>query len=151
MTRPLVPVAGDLLLSGAAQDRLDQNRLVGGCGGQGAQLGQGAVEHEVGWNDAQTFIQTRAFDFLVDRARQGGQTRQIGVGVFLGLDLVLAVQEVGDIVIGPLKLVDDIGRARRAASIFELVRCGRLAFQTVLDDLAIELVGAIQGRRIDGL
>jgi hypothetical protein len=101
------------------RDRGDQGRGGGVDAEHGLELDQGLVDGEIGRNDAQGRVTLRDFDFLVEQTAEVLQTRQIGVRVSLGLDDVLVIEEVRQVLVGAGQLRDDIGRAAVGAVVGE--------------------------------
>ncbi|MNS80822.1 hypothetical protein D3C72_1145190 [compost metagenome] len=115
------PVAGDVLLGGAARQRLAHDRVGHRRAGNGAHLGQGAIDDEVGRHGAGGEVRLHPRPLVVHALGEVRQARQIGVGVLGALDAVLAVKEVGDLLIGAAELADRIGRRVHAAAVGEAV------------------------------
>ena len=89
---------------------------------------------------------------LVDGGSQLGKAGEVGLGVGFGVDGMLSVEEVRQVVEGrSAHLIEDVGIARSAAGVFELLGRGDLLAQGVEDDVAVELVGRRQGAGVERL
>ncbi|MNR14965.1 hypothetical protein D3C85_1314690 [compost metagenome] len=115
------PVAGDVLLGGASGQGLGHDRVHHGRAGDGAHLGQGAVDDEVRRHGPGGELGLHPRPLGVHALGEVRQARQIGLGVVGRLDAVLAVEEVGDLLIGAAELADRIGRRVHAAAVGEAV------------------------------
>ncbi len=112
--RPAGPVAREPRVPRLARQRLHQHRLAGLQVPQGLQLRQGQVQAEVRREDPARGVMPLAVDVLLDGERKGLQPVEIGLGVLRRLHLVLVVQEVRDVLVGPGQLADHIGRVAAA-------------------------------------
>ena len=144
------PIAGDLVLLGAADDGLDDRRLGGRGRGEGLHLDQGLVDDEVRRDHAVGDVLAGDGGLLVHQASETLHPRQVGVGVRLGLDRVLGVQEVRHRLIGAGQLAQHIGRAGAAAAIAELPIALVLDGQHELHGVVVDGVHALEGLAVDG-
>ena len=144
------PIAGDVLFLGAAGDRLDQRRFGRRGVGEGLHLDQGLVDDEVRRDHAVGDVALGDQGLLIHQAREALHPLQIGVGVGLGLDGVLGVQEVGHLLVAARQLAQHVGRARTATRIGELAIALVLDGQGELDRVVVDRVHARQGLAVDG-
>ncbi len=94
---------------------------------------------------------TRPLGLLVEHGGEGLESRQIGVRVDGGLDLVLSIEEGWDVLIGAGELAQHIGRATAVFAEVEL-RIGRGgALKPINHRLIVGGVQAGQGGGVEGL
>ncbi len=115
------PVAGNALGGRLLGQGLGHRTVGARQRPQGLHLRQGLVEHEVGRRDAVGDVLVKAVGLLGDDAGKGVHARQEGLGVGLGLDRVLAVEEIGRRAIGAGQLAEDVGAGAAPAAEAELV------------------------------
>ncbi|MNS67578.1 hypothetical protein D3C72_1008330 [compost metagenome] len=144
------PVAGQVLLGRAARQGGGHDRVGCGRAGDGAHLGQGAIDDEVRRHGPGGELGLHPRPLVVHALGEVRQARQIGLGVVRRLDTVLTVEEVGDLLIGAAQLTDGVGRGREAAAVGEAVP----HHQGVAEELQRVVIGLL-GRRqltlVDGL
>ncbi len=135
---------------GLADQELDQRRLSCRRAAQHAELAQGGVQGEVGRDHALGGVGLLAVEVLVQHHGEGAQPVEIGLRVRRRPDLVLVVQEVGDLLVGARQLAEDIGREAVAdAAEGEAVAAVDLGLQLVADGVEIDLRRGTEGRPVD--
>ena len=94
-------------------------------------LADDVVQTEVWRDDATAGVHAQAFGLLRHDPRHRPDARQVGVGVGLAFDAVLAVEELRDLRIGAALLADHIGRRAlahgRAQGVHAIVEGGGVA------------------------
>ena len=107
--RAIAESALNALGLGATGDGLGKPRLGGGDRQLSVHLAQSVGEDEVRRDHPQTRVTLHPLGFRIERFRHGVQPSDIGLGVGLGFDSVLTVQELGSARIGSPLLAHHIG------------------------------------------
>ena len=117
--RPGHVAARKLLLGGLAGQRGDEHGFLRRGVEERLHLHQRLVDDEARRADTERHIVLRHVELLPHGSDKGLHARQIGLRVGVGVDAVLAVEEVWDLLIGAGQLAEHIGRARRVAAVVE--------------------------------
>ena len=139
-----VPVARKATRLGAGRDRGHDRTVRSGGRTQLGELPQRQVKQEIGRDDPACGFALLQRAVLVERSRERIDSRAISVGIRGGDDRVRAVEEIGDLEIGPRLLRQDIRPVGRAEP--ELRRPDGALRQRIEHDLAVELAVARQAR-----
>ena len=103
------PFAGNALLARPPDQRADQPRVLAAFRAEASGLLDRLVEDEGGRDHAAPRIGARRLDLEADIARERLEPGDIGLAILASLDLVLAVEEIGDVLIGAGELREDVG------------------------------------------
>ena len=103
------PIPGYAFLAGPADQRLDQPGLLALLAAKRPSLGQSLVDDVGRRDDPEAGIRAGLVDLEIDVSREILEPRDIGRSIFAVLDLVLAVEEVGNFLIGTGKLGEHVG------------------------------------------
>ena len=101
-----------------------------------------AREHEIGRRHAKRDVVLGNFTLLIEHGRPAIDTVEIGIGIRLGLDRMLAVEEVRRLLIRTGELAQHIGAADSAAAILEALVVLFLLLKSVHHDVVIDGVHA---------
>ena len=145
------PVAGQVLLGRAPHDGGRQDHPVGGGLIEVGQLEQGLVDDEVRRHSPGREVGLHPGGFLIEGRREGGDARQIGLGVLGRLDRMLGVEEVGQALVRPGQLRDRIGRGAEAAAAIGETLAHDLGVAEEGQGVVIDALGFGQGAAVDGL
>ncbi len=144
-------VAGNVLGFRARCDRGDEHSLRERHAAQRLEPAQCLGEREVRRDHADARVVTGDRDLLVERDRESFQAREIGVGVGLDLDAVLAVEEVRDLLVRAGELADDVGIAGAAIAVVVAPVGDILRGETVENHVVVDRVHAGERAAVEGL
>ena len=109
-----------------------------------------AVDDEIGRDHADARVVADHFVFLIEHGGECRQPRQVGVGVGLVVDGVLAVEEVGHVLVRTAELADDVGHARAAVAVIVALVGDLGGGKVVVDDVVADGVVAGETVAADG-
>ena len=137
--RACLPVAGDIGRLGAADERLDQRRILRRFGAQLAHLAERQLKRPIGGEEAPGGLGALLGGFLVKNAGERVEPREIGLGIPGRADRMRRVQEVRRAEIGAALLKDRIGPHDAVDPV--LRRRDRLRLQRIGDDVQVQAIG----------